>query len=216
MATSIINACVPRDDVLHGRLTDAHFAAQLDQVVRNPRDYPVYGDPDAYFAITYPTRGLRQLLTTTFGRITGASAPGTEHGVLRLATSFGGGKTHALMAVYHLAKGARPARLDEFVDPSLLPSDCQIAAVVADTLDPENGLVTNGIRTHTLWGELAAQIGPEAYGPRAPMSNTCGYPGSNARLSAALALRSGGLRRREGALHHDVVTGHRWSRTSGR
>jgi hypothetical protein len=60
-------------------------------------------------------------------------------------TSFGGGKTHSLMAVYHLAKGARPANLTDFVDPAILPERCQ----VADTLDPENGLVTNGIRSYT-------------------------------------------------------------------
>jgi hypothetical protein len=161
--SSITTRCVPREDVLLGRLADNHFAAQLDQVVRNPSAYPIYGDPEEFFSITYPTSGLRQLLTSTFARLSGAKASGSEHGVLRLATSFGGGKTHGLMAVYHLACGARPANLAEFVDPRLMPKDCQVAAVVADTLDPENGLLTNGIRTYTLWGELAAQLGPDAY-----------------------------------------------------
>ncbi len=163
MLPSITSTCVPREDVLKGGLADNHFAAQLDQVVRNPAAYPIYGDSDAFFAITYPTSGLRQLLTWTFGRISGSRIPGAEHGVIRLATSFGGGKTHGLMAVYHLARGARPADLTDFVDPALLPARCRVAAVVADTLDPENGLLTNGIRSHTLWGELAAQLGPDAY-----------------------------------------------------
>jgi predicted AAA+ superfamily ATPase len=83
--------------------------------------------------------------------------------VVRSETSFGGGKTHGLMAVYHLAMGARPPNLADFIDPALLPTDCQIAALVADTLDPVAGLVTNGIRTRTLWGELAAQLSPAAY-----------------------------------------------------
>jgi hypothetical protein len=144
-------------------LADNHFAAQLDQVVRNPAAYPIYGDPEAFFAITYPTSGLRQLLSWTFGRLSGSHLPGTEHGVIRSATSFGGGKTHSLMAVYHIAKGGRPGNLAEFIDPGLLPERCQVAAVVGDTLDPENGLVTNGIRTYTIWGEIAAQLGPEAY-----------------------------------------------------
>ena len=104
----ITRTCTPRSDVLSGGLADNHFAAQLDQVVRNPAAYPIYGDPDAFFAITYPTSGLRQLLTWTFGRVGGSRVPGAEHGVIRLATSFGGGKTHGLMAVYHLARGARP------------------------------------------------------------------------------------------------------------
>lgn len=54
------------------------------------------------------------------------------------------------MAVYHLAKGARPLNIGEFLDPALLPTDCQVAAVVGDTLDPENGLETNGIRSYTM------------------------------------------------------------------
>ncbi len=57
MLQPITSTCVPRDDVLRGGLADNHFAAQLDQVVRNPGAYPIYGDPEAYFAITYPTSG---------------------------------------------------------------------------------------------------------------------------------------------------------------
>ena len=139
----ITQTCTPRADVLAGGLSDNHFAAQLDQVVRDPGAYPVYGDPTEFFAITYPTAGLRDLLTRTFGRLSGAKVPGAEHGLIRSETSFGGGKTHGLVGVYHLATGARPLSIGEFVDPALLPDDCQVAGVVADTLDPVNGLVTN-------------------------------------------------------------------------
>jgi hypothetical protein len=113
--------------------------------------------------LTYPTTGLKRLLERSFGRLSGAKVAGAEHGLIRSETSFGGGKTHGLMAVYHLAKGARPSNLAEFIDANLLPADCQVAGVVADTLDPASGLETNGIRTHTIWGEIAAQLGPAAY-----------------------------------------------------
>jgi Protein of unknown function (DUF499) len=158
-----VETCEPRRDVLSGGLADNHFAAQLDQVVRNPEAYPVYGDPGEFFALTFPTSGLKRLLARTFGRLSQAKVEAAEHGVIRAETSFGGGKTHSLMAVYHLAKGARPANLADFIDPAMLPAHCQVAAVVADTLDPENGLVTNGIRSYTIWGEIAAQLGPDAY-----------------------------------------------------
>lgn len=155
--------CLPREDVTSGGLSDNHFAAQLDKVVRDPQGYAVYGDPEAFFAVTYPTSGLRTLLTKAFGRVTGATGPAGENGVLRSETSFGGGKTHGLTAVYHLARGARPNNLDEFVDPELLPDGpVQVAAIVGDALDPSSGLETNGQRTYTIWGEMAAQIGPEA------------------------------------------------------
>src|SRR5690606_28380995 len=84
----ITETCEPRRDVLSGGLTDAHFAAQLDQVVRSPEKYPVYGDPTEFFAITYPTQGLRDLLTSTVGRLSGRGGhvQGAEHGVVRFQT----------------------------------------------------------------------------------------------------------------------------------
>jgi predicted AAA+ superfamily ATPase len=132
---SLTAACEPREDVKAGRLADNHFAAQLWQVVRDPANYPLYGDAEEFFGLTYPTRGLRTLLARTFGRLAGQDVPGSEHGLIRAETSFGGGKTHSLMAVYHLAKGARPSMVDDFVDPAFLLDDCQVAAVVGDELD---------------------------------------------------------------------------------
>lgn len=155
--------CEARSDVLAGGLADNHFAAQLDKVVRDPGSYPVYGNPEEFFAITYPTSGLRTLLSKAFGRVTGAGGPAGENGVLRSETSFGGGKTHGLTAVYHLARGARPTGIERFVDPDLLPGGTvQIAAIVGDSLDPVAGLETDGVRSYTIWGEMAAQIGPHA------------------------------------------------------
>lgn len=156
--------CTAREDVLVGGLADNHFAAQLEKVVRDPEHYPVYGDPDQFFAQTYPTSGLRTLLAKTFGRLTHATGTAGENGVLRPTTSFGGGKTHGLTAVYHIAKGARPANLAEFIDPALLPDGpVQVAALVGDAMDPVAGTITNGIQSFTLWGEMAAQLGAEAH-----------------------------------------------------
>ena len=173
------DTCSPREDVRQGGLADNHFAAQLDQVVRDPGNYPIYGNANQFFEITHPTRGLRDLLSRTFGRLSGSKVDGAEHGVIRLETSFGGGKTHGLMAVYHLAKGARPRNLQEFIDPKLLPKDCQVAAIVGDTLDPVNGLLTNGMRTLTLWGEMGAQLGESSYERVKRSDNERTAPGKN-------------------------------------
>lgn len=172
-------ACVPREDVLEGGLADNHFAAQLDKVVRDPEHYPVYGDADAFFAQTYPTSGLKTLLMKTFGRVSGAKGIPGENGVLRPTTSFGGGKTHGLTAVYHLAKGARPANIAEFLDPALLPEGpVQVAALVGDALDPSAGVETDGHRTFTLWGEMAAQIGGGAFEAMAANDSQRTAPGT--------------------------------------
>ena len=160
---SIRKTCTPRDDVLTGGLSDDHFAAQLDQIVRDPGGYPVYGDPEEFFAVTYPTEGLRRLLDSTFARLSGKKAADSEHGVMRFETSFGGGKTHGLIAVYHLAQGARPSSIDEFMDPKHLPDSCQVAAVVADSLDAVTGAEFGGHTTYTMWGAIAAQLGDAAW-----------------------------------------------------
>src|SRR5690242_1905391 len=80
---SIRSTCQPRDDVLSGKLTDIHFAAQLDKIVRDPAHYPVYGKPDEFFEISYPTAGLKTLLTRVFGRLTGAHGEAGGYGVTR-------------------------------------------------------------------------------------------------------------------------------------
>ena len=162
---SVVESCVPREEVLRGGLVDKHFAAQLDQVTRRAVGYHDYADPDSFFKITHPTNGLRDLLAGTFARLSGnaSAAPSAEHAVYRYETSFGGGKTHGLIALWHLASGARPPNLDEFIDPALLPDECAVAAVVGDSLDPINGLTTDGVTTFTLWGEIARQLGDDAW-----------------------------------------------------
>ena len=162
---SVVETCVPRDEVLGGGLVDKHFAAQLDQVIRGAAGYHDYADADSFFKITHPTKGLRELLAGTFARLSGnaSAAPSAEHAVYRYETSFGGGKTHGLIALWHLASGARPPNLDEFIDPALLPEGCAVAAVVGDSIDSINGLTTDGVTTYTMWGEIARHLGDDAW-----------------------------------------------------
>ena len=162
---SVVDTCKPREEVLRGGLVDKHFAAQLDQVMRGAVDYHDYADPDSFFKITHPTKGLRDLLSGTFARLSdnASAAPSAEHAVYRYETSFGGGKTHGLIALWHLASGARPPNIDEFIDPALLPDECAVAAVVGDSLDPIIGLTTDGVTTFTMWGEIARQLGEDAW-----------------------------------------------------
>ncbi len=190
---SLRETCTPRADVLAGGLVDRHFAAQLDQVMGGAAGYEAYADAERFFELTFPTAGLRDLLAGTFARLSGRpqGTPGAEHAVYRYETSFGGGKTHGLIALWHLASGARPATTAEFVDPALLPERCQVAAAVGDTLDPIAGVsgpvggavagaakdsVTGGgrgeagnpvgdggVTAWTLWGEIARQLGPAAW-----------------------------------------------------
>ena len=85
---TIFDTCTPRDEVRHGALSEDMFAARLRDVMDDKAD-EVYQNPDRFFANTYPTDGLRTLLSEVLGRITG-QAP-TSSPILRLETSFGGG-----------------------------------------------------------------------------------------------------------------------------
>ena len=157
---TIFDLCVPRRDVLDGTSSDADFAADLSQVIRQSDVATEYTDPVRFFANTYPTRGLCSLLSNVCTRLSGRS--GAVAAIFRLDTTFGGGKTHGLIALVHAARGmqgvANPA---EFVDPSLLPSGTvKVAAFDGENADPANGRrMGDGVLAYTPWGELAYALG---------------------------------------------------------
>ena len=90
----------PHDDVAQGSFQLAQFAADLRQVHLGVAG-PEYGDPTEFFGRTYLTRGLRYLLEQAVQRLNGIGG----EPVIDLMTTFGGGKTHSLLAVYHAASG---------------------------------------------------------------------------------------------------------------
>lgn len=161
MAQTIFDICVPRDDVVAGTMTDADFAADLAQVV-NGTAPPEYRDADRFFATTYPTRGLRNLLENVCRRLRGGSSAAS---VFRLDTSFGGGKTHGLIALVHAARGMQGVpNIAEFVDPALLPgSSVRIAEFDGENADPLNGrAMGDGLYAKTPWGEIAYRLAGKA------------------------------------------------------
>ena len=156
---------VPHPDVASGDYDQAEFAADLAQVVAGTAD-PEYQDAREFFARTYLTEGMRRLLVTAVRRLTGGGgAP-----IVQLKTAFGGGKTHTMLALYHLLSqgggaaqmegtGAimREAGVDE------LPT-ARLAVIVGVDLSPSETRRVNGITVRTLWGNIAAQLGGrEAY-----------------------------------------------------
>ena len=135
---SVVESCVPRDEVVRGGLVDKRFAAQVDQVTRGAAGYHDYADPDSFFKITHSIKGLREMLAGTFACLStnASAAPSAEHAVYRYETGFGGGKTHGLIALWQLASGARAPNLDGFIDPrsqlaSSVDAHCRLDAVRA-------------------------------------------------------------------------------------
>jgi hypothetical protein len=162
---TIFDLCTPRADVLAGTSTDADFAADLARVLRGHDAPEEYADPARFFANTYPTRGLRSLLANVCGRLSGKGS--SVAAIFRLDTAFGGGKTHALIALVHAARGmAGVTNPAEFVDPGLIPTgEVRIAAFDGENADPANGRrMAPDVLAYTPWGEIAfALAGHEGY-----------------------------------------------------
>ena len=161
---TIYETCRPRTDVLQGNVADADFAADLAQVIVG-KGNEEYLDPARFFANTYPTRGLKNLLANVCRRLSGAG--GEVAAIFRLDTSYGGGKTHGLIALTHAARGMNDVpNVPEFVEPSLLPEGpVRIAAFDGENADPANGrAMGDGVLAHTPWGEIAyALAGKDGY-----------------------------------------------------
>ncbi|MGH7906433.1 MAG: ATP-binding protein [Candidatus Binataceae bacterium] len=159
---TIFDLCEPRSDVIKGDIAKADFAADLAQVIKGAASRE-YLRPELFFANTYPTRGLKSLLANVCARLSGK--PGEVAAVFRLGTSFGGGKTHALIALVHAANGMRGvSNSAEFIDSSLVPqSRVRIAAFDGDNADPANGRkMSDDVLAFTPWGEIAYLLAGKA------------------------------------------------------
>ena len=155
----IRETCIPRAEVLKGDLEDAVFAADFGLVVEG-RAPKVYQDPEEFFRNTHPATPLTKVVITIFERLANPQEAGAA---VRLSTGFGGGKTHTLIALWHLAKDITRTTLGT----ELLPAAGRPKRVVVAGIDAGKFGSTvcgshGGLQTHSLWGELAFQLGGEA------------------------------------------------------
>src|ERR1700690_3886589 len=95
----------PNSDVLQGTFQESEFAADLSKVAEGKAS-PEYQDPVVFFDRTFITEGMGLLLDSVVRRLAGKGGDP----VIRLQTAFGGGKTHAMLAVYHMVTSKRPAK----------------------------------------------------------------------------------------------------------
>ena len=151
----------PHPDVASGRYQQAEFAADLWQVYLDEGS-DEYRLPNEFFQRTYLTEGLKQLLTNALTRLNGKGGDP----VIELQTNFGGGKTHAMLALYHLFSGVRSQDLPglepvfQTVGIKEPPENVNTAIIVGNKISP--GKVDkkpDGTQVHTLWGEIAWQLG---------------------------------------------------------
>jgi predicted AAA+ superfamily ATPase len=96
-----------REDLRSGELPLHMFAADLYEVLMQSGKRPVYEDPEKFFALTFPTYNLRQLVRDVVLRVAGRD----DKAVRQLELTYGGGKTHTLITLLHLV--ADPPKLPE-------------------------------------------------------------------------------------------------------
>ncbi len=153
----------PHKDVLAGTFKQSEFAADITQVA-NGTAPAEYQDAEQFFARTYITEGMRLLLISVAQRLAGQGGDP----VIQLQTAFGGGKTHTLLAVYHLASRSVPTSRLSGIPPLLdeagitdLP-EARVAVIDGIKLSPSQPRQYGKHTINTLWGELAWQLLGEA------------------------------------------------------
>lgn len=174
----------PHPDVASGRYSNAEFAADLYSVAVQGNAAKEYQDPVEFFRRTYLTDGLKELLRRAVDRISGA---GSANPVINLQTTFGGGKTHSMLAVWHLFSGRQLHEFPQSVQDLLAGEHADVlgrpvrkAALVGNEIPPSTpSRKTDGTVVHTLWGELAWQLGgAEGYAIVADADRTGTNPGN--------------------------------------
>lgn len=155
----------PHKDVLEGTFKQSEFAADISQVATGTAT-PEYQDAEKFFSRTFITEGMRHLLISVAQRLAGQGGDP----VIQLQTAFGGGKTHTMLAVLHLARRKVSTTLLDGIPPVLdeagiseLPT-ANTAVLDGIKLSPSHPQQHGTLKVNTLWGELAWQLlGEEGY-----------------------------------------------------
>jgi len=154
----------PHKDVASGHYQQAEFAADLWQVHLG-EGTDEYKNPIEFFRRTYLTESLKKMLIGAVRRLAGQGGDP----VVQLQTNFGGGKTHSMLALYHLFSGISPTELAgidavmQEAEAKKLPTPRRLV-LVGNRISPGNpSTKPDGTVVRTLWGELAWQLGKKAF-----------------------------------------------------
>ncbi len=171
----------PHDDVATGNFHASEFAADLYKVATGGEVDADYADPVEFFRRTYLTEGLSDLIGRAVRRFSGDD---NASPVINLQTNFGGGKTHSMLSLWHVAAGLPVGEFPQETQELLARQRLQRAR--RSTASPSSATTSarpesikdDGTQVNTIWGELAWQLGgPEAYALVAKADRDRTHPG---------------------------------------
>ncbi|WP_310964088.1 DUF499 domain-containing protein [Nocardioides terrisoli] len=170
----------PHDDVATGNFHASEFAADLYKVATGGEVDADYADPVEFFKRTYLTEGLSDLIGRAVRRLSGDD---NASPVINLQTNFGGGKTHSMLSLWHVAAGLPVGEFPQETQELLLANGYKgtkvnRVAIVGNHFSPSGLIKDDGTHVNTIWGELAWQLGgPEAYALVAKADGDRTHPG---------------------------------------
>lgn len=155
--------CEPHDGFQNpAAIDESLFAATLGGVHAGSARRE-YADPSIFFSHTYFTENLKQIIRDVASRLSGGDGPA----VTEMQTPFGGGKTHALLTLYHLIQHPKESLAVPGVSEALgdisIPANARVLAFDGMEYSTEPVEKENGATIFTLWGELAFQAGSHLF-----------------------------------------------------
>jgi hypothetical protein len=147
-------ACIPKQDIIEGKYLQAELALDLHTIAEGTAK-PPYNTPESFFQATHPTTTLKRLLTDTLNHLTGTKP---MNPVLLFDAGFGGGKTHAMAAIYYAVKNPNNPEIKKLLGTVPIPKNCRIIVIDGSAYGGK-GVKREQCQFKTLWADFLYQLG---------------------------------------------------------
>ncbi len=148
------SACIPREEVIKGKLTDAELALRLSTIVKGEAK-PPYNTPESFLNATHLTRNMKTIIENVFGRLAGTKKD--VNPIIVLDVGFGGGKTHTMATLYYIAKYGHTKEISKIISGVTVPKNIKIVAISGEDYT-EEGITRDGKQVKTIWGDFFWQL----------------------------------------------------------
>jgi len=147
-------ACIPKQDIIEDKYLQAELALDLHTIAEGTAK-PPYNTPETFFQATHPTTTLKQLLKDTLNHLTGTKP---INPVLLFDAGFGGGKTHAMAAIYYAVKNPTNPEIKKLLGNTPTPKNTRIVVIDGSAYGGK-GIKREQHQFRTIWADFLYQLG---------------------------------------------------------